>query len=51
MQIVAATVDQVETLTLFQRTAQWVMPAVNPAYTTEERAAFRSDPRPHGECP
>ena len=44
MQIVAATVDQVETLTLFQRTAQWVMPAVNPAYTTEEKAAFRSDP-------
>ena len=44
MQIVAATVDQVQTLTLFQRTAQWVMPAVNPAYTSEEKAAFRSDP-------
>src|ERR1700688_273764 len=41
MQIVSAIVDQVEKLALFQRTAQWVMPAANPAYTPEEQAAFR----------
>ena len=29
---------------MFQRTAQWVMPAMNPAYTPEEQAAFRQDP-------
>jgi cation diffusion facilitator CzcD-associated flavoprotein CzcO len=43
MQIVSAIVDQVEKLVLFQRTAQWVMPAVNPAYTREEQAAFQKD--------
>jgi cation diffusion facilitator CzcD-associated flavoprotein CzcO len=43
MQIVSAVVDRTATLSLFQRTAQWVMPAVNPAYTTEEKAAFRQD--------
>ena len=45
MQIVAAIVDRTEKLSLFQRTAQWVMPAVNPAYTPEERAGFRQDRR------
>ncbi len=44
-QIVYAIVDRVASLTLFQRTAQWVMPQDNPAYTDEERAAFRDDPR------
>jgi len=44
-QIVSAIVDRVASLTLFQRTAQWVMPQDNPAYTDEERAAFRDDPR------
>ena len=29
---------------LFQRTAQWIMPQENPAYTDEEKAAFRDDP-------
>jgi cation diffusion facilitator CzcD-associated flavoprotein CzcO len=43
MQIVSAIADRTRALTLFQRTAQWVMPAVNPAYTSEERAAFRQD--------
>jgi cation diffusion facilitator CzcD-associated flavoprotein CzcO len=43
MQIVAAVVDRTESLTLFQRTAQWVMPAINPAYSAEERAAFERD--------
>jgi cation diffusion facilitator CzcD-associated flavoprotein CzcO len=43
MQIVSAIVDRTAALSLFQRTAQWVMPAVNPAYTEEEKAAFRTD--------
>jgi cation diffusion facilitator CzcD-associated flavoprotein CzcO len=43
MQIVAATVDRAATLSLFQRTAQWVMPSLNPAYTAEERHAFDRD--------
>lgn len=44
VQIVGAIVDRVKTLTLFQRTAQWVMPAANPAYTDEERAELRANP-------
>jgi cation diffusion facilitator CzcD-associated flavoprotein CzcO len=44
VQIVSAIVDRVATLSLFQRTAQWVMPQENPAYSEEERAAFRDDP-------
>jgi cation diffusion facilitator CzcD-associated flavoprotein CzcO len=44
VQIVGALTDRVEKLTLFQRTAQWVMPQENPAYTTEEKASFRKEP-------
>ncbi len=44
VQIVGAVVDEVEHLTLFQRTAQWVLPQTNPAFTDEEQAAFREDP-------
>ncbi len=44
VQIVSAIVDRVEHLSLFQRTAQWVMPAENPAYSAEERERFRRDP-------
>jgi cation diffusion facilitator CzcD-associated flavoprotein CzcO len=44
VQIVSGIVDRVAKLSLFQRTAQWVMPQENPAYTDEERAAFRDDP-------
>ncbi|HSO96490.1 MAG TPA: NAD(P)/FAD-dependent oxidoreductase [Acidimicrobiia bacterium] len=44
VQIVGAIVDRVKTLSLFQRTAQWVIQADNPAYTDEERAALRGDP-------
>ncbi len=44
VQITSAIVDRVARLSLFQRTAQWVMPQENPAYTVEERAAFREDP-------
>jgi cation diffusion facilitator CzcD-associated flavoprotein CzcO len=44
IQIVAALVDEVSELTVFQRTAQWIMPVDNPAYSDEERAEFRADP-------
>lgn len=44
VQIVTAIVDRVEKLSLFQRTAQWIMPQDNPAYTEEEKAEFRADP-------
>jgi cation diffusion facilitator CzcD-associated flavoprotein CzcO len=44
VQIVSAIVDRVEKLSLFQRTAQWVMPQENPAYSEEERSAFREHP-------
>jgi cation diffusion facilitator CzcD-associated flavoprotein CzcO len=44
VQIVSAIVDDVASLTLFQRTAQWIMPAENPAYTDAERELFRADP-------
>jgi cation diffusion facilitator CzcD-associated flavoprotein CzcO len=44
IQIVAAVVDEVADLSLFQRTAQWVMPMANPAYSEEEKAEFRKHP-------
>jgi cation diffusion facilitator CzcD-associated flavoprotein CzcO len=44
VQIVSALVDRVEKLTMFQRTAQWIMPQENPEYSDEEKAAFRADP-------
>ena len=44
VQIVSAVVDRVAKLVLFQRTAQWIMPQENPAYTPEERARYRDDP-------
>jgi len=43
VQIASALVDRVERLVVFQRTPQWILPAVNPAFTAEEKAAFRSD--------
>ena len=42
IQIVTAIVDEVAELRLFQRTAQWIAPAPNPAYTDDEKATFRS---------
>jgi cation diffusion facilitator CzcD-associated flavoprotein CzcO len=45
VQIVSAIVDRVAKLSLFQRTAQWIAPQDNPAYTEEEKAAFRRDPK------
>ena len=45
VQIVSALVPRVAKLSLFQRTAQWVLAQVNPAYTDEERSGFARDPR------
>ena len=44
VQIVAAITEQVGELRLFQRTAQWIAPAANPAYVDEEKATFRTTP-------
>lgn len=44
VQIITAIARRVRRLTVFQRTAQWVMPATNPAYTEEQKAEFRADP-------
>jgi cation diffusion facilitator CzcD-associated flavoprotein CzcO len=44
VQIVGAVVDDVARLDLFQRTAQWVMPQVNPEITDAEKEAFREHP-------
>ena len=44
VQMVTAVVDRVDRLSLFQRTAQWVMPQENPAYPDERREAWRDDP-------
>ncbi len=43
IQIVAASVDEVAHLELFQRTAQWVMPVENVTFSGEEKEAFRRD--------
>ncbi|MDP6707715.1 MAG: NAD(P)/FAD-dependent oxidoreductase [Alphaproteobacteria bacterium] len=44
IQIVPAIVDRVAKVSLFQRTAQWILPLANPAYTEAEKAEFRSAP-------
>ncbi len=44
IQIVAAVVDDVARLTLFQRTPQWIAPIENPAYSDAEREGFRLHP-------
>jgi cation diffusion facilitator CzcD-associated flavoprotein CzcO len=44
VQIVSAIVSRVAKLTLFQRTAQWIMPQDNPCYSEAERAEFRRHP-------
>ncbi|HEX5097043.1 MAG TPA: NAD(P)/FAD-dependent oxidoreductase, partial [Acidimicrobiia bacterium] len=43
VQLVSAVVPRVSHLCLFQRTAQWVIQQDNPAYTEEERNAYRDD--------
>ncbi|MGE0486960.1 MAG: flavin-containing monooxygenase [Gammaproteobacteria bacterium] len=45
IQIVPAIVEEVAHLALFQRTAQWILPLPNPAYTDAERAAFHAEPQ------
>ena len=44
MQILPAIVDDVAKVSLFQRTAQWVLPLPNATYTEAERAAFKAAP-------
>ena len=44
VQITSAIVERVAKLSLFQRTAQWIMPQANPAYSEAERAEFRRHP-------
>jgi len=45
IQLTTALVPRVSRFELFQRTAQWIMPIENPAYTDEPRAAFARDPQ------
>jgi cation diffusion facilitator CzcD-associated flavoprotein CzcO len=44
VQIVSALVDRVARLSLFQRTAQWIMPQENPLYSDAEKDEFRQHP-------
>jgi cation diffusion facilitator CzcD-associated flavoprotein CzcO len=44
VQMVVALAERVGHLALFQRTAQWVMPATNPAFTDDERRNFNDHP-------
>jgi len=44
IQILPAIAEQVDALTLFQRTPQWVLPIENPLYSEEEKCEFRSNP-------
>jgi cation diffusion facilitator CzcD-associated flavoprotein CzcO len=44
VQIVAAIVGDVERLSLFQRTAQWIMPQPNPAIDENKKHRYRTDP-------
>ena len=44
VQTTSAIVDRVAHLSLFQRTAQWIMPQENPAYGEDEKRAFRRNP-------
>lgn len=45
VQIVSALIDRVARLSLFQRTAQWIMPMENTTYSASEQAAFRATPK------
>jgi cation diffusion facilitator CzcD-associated flavoprotein CzcO len=44
VQIVSALVHKADKLSLFQRTAQWIMPQENAAFTPEDKHNFRTDP-------
>ncbi len=43
VQITGALAPRVEKLSVFQRTAQWVVPMAQEAYSDEEKQAFRTD--------
>lgn len=43
-QILPAIVDEVEQVSLFQRTAQWIMPQPNAPISEERKARYRADP-------
>jgi cation diffusion facilitator CzcD-associated flavoprotein CzcO len=45
VQITGALVPRVSQFSLFQRTAQWIMPQENPPYSEEERTEYRNDPK------
>jgi cation diffusion facilitator CzcD-associated flavoprotein CzcO len=49
VQIVGAIAGKVAHLTLFQRTAQWILPQENVRYTDEEKADFRANPEKMAE--
>jgi cation diffusion facilitator CzcD-associated flavoprotein CzcO len=44
VQIVSALVKRAAQLSLFQRTAQWILPQENVLYSDEEKRRFRDDP-------
>jgi cation diffusion facilitator CzcD-associated flavoprotein CzcO len=44
VQMTSALVNRAGRLSLFQRTAQWIMPAENPPYSDDEKAEFRANP-------
>ena len=44
VQITSALVEEANSLHLFQRTAQWIMPMENPHYSVEEKREFREHP-------
>ena len=44
IQILPAIIDEVDKVSLFQRTAQWIMSEENPPIPEEKRARYRSDP-------
>ncbi|MCP5026705.1 MAG: NAD(P)/FAD-dependent oxidoreductase [Actinomycetia bacterium] len=45
VQITCALADRVDHLSVFQRTAQWVLPVPNPAYSADERSTYQTDPQ------
>lgn len=49
VQIVSAIVDDVASLTMFQRTPQWILPMANPEISVEDRARYRDEPDEMGK--
>jgi cation diffusion facilitator CzcD-associated flavoprotein CzcO len=45
VQLVAALMPRVKELALFQRTAQWILPQENAAFSAEDQAQFRDQPQ------